>query len=146
MKKFSFLLIVLFSLFIFTKSAQAKILPQAAKAAQKSTAVVKNTISTGIGVSPKLRSDRRALIVYFSNLQNATSVSYVLTYDTTEQPEGAIGTLGLNGSSTTSQELLFGTCSKNVCRYHTGINNMHLEVTYTSKTGKKYIKKYKIKV
>lgn len=106
----------------------------------------KNSSGTGINVSPRLRADRRALVVYFSNLQNAKNVSYSLTYQTSTQQEGAIGSLKLDGSSTTSQELLFGTCSKNVCRYHTGINNVKLEVSYSTKSGKKYLKRYKIKV
>ena len=138
-----FLLTMLFPLMLLTKNAEAKVLPQAINRGQN--VVTKNSAGTGINVSPRLRADRRALIVYFSNLQNAKSVSYALTYNTSTQPEGAIGSLNLSGSSA-SQELLFGTCSKNVCRYHTGINNARLEVSYTTKSGKKYLKKYKIKV
>lgn len=143
MKRFSILFLLVFALIIFTNNAHAKVLPQAAKLGK--SAVVK-TAGTGISVSPKIRGDRKALNVYFANLQNAKAVSYVLTYKTAVQEEGALGSLTLGGSSATSVELLFGTCSKNVCRYHTGINNMKLEVSYTSKTGSKYIKRYKIRV
>lgn len=144
MNKFSILLIVIFSLFILTKNAEAKVLPQAAKSG-KQTAVTKKSTGTGISVSPRLRGDRKALIVNFSNLQNATAVSYLLTYKTSTQEEGAMGGLNLTGSNAT-QELLFGTCSKNVCRYHTNISNARLEVSYTSKSGNKYIKRFKIRV
>lgn len=141
------------SILFFTQNVQAKILPQAAKKGSKQ-AVVK---SSGIGVSvfPKLRADRKALIVNFANLQNAKSVSYTLTYKqslrsddlkTAVQEEGAIGTINLTGSQAATQELLFGTCSKNICRYHTNITNARLEVSYTTKSGKKYIKKFKIRV
>lgn len=142
MRIFVLLLIVLFSLFLVTKNVEAKVLPQAQKSGQK--ALVKKG-GSGIGVYPKIRSDRKALIVNFSNLQNASAVSYLLTYKTGTQQEGATGALTLGGSSAT-QELLFGTCSKNVCRYHTGIKDAKLEVSYTSKSGKKYLKKYKIRV
>jgi len=118
----------------------AKVLPQART--ERQTAV---TSGAGISVSPRLRADRRALIVNFANLQKAEAVSYVLTYQTTVQEEGAIGSLP-KGSSTATQELLFGTCSKNVCKYHTGISNAKLEVSYTTTSGKKYIKRFKIKV
>ena len=118
-------------------------LPQASKAT-KSLSV--GRAAAGIYITPKLRRDRKALIVYFSGLQNATSVSYVLTYKTSVQDEGAMGSLNLDGKSTQSVELLFGTCSKNVCRYHTGIKDAKLEVTYTLKNGKKYVKRYRIKV
>lgn len=135
-----FLLIIFFSAFIFTQDVQAKVLPQAKKA------VGKTSTGTSIGVSPRLRADRRALLVNFSNLQNAKSVSYSLTYKTSVQEEGALGSLNLSGLTNTSSELLFGTCSKNVCKYHTNISNGKLEVSYTSQTGKKYLKRFKIKV
>ena len=142
MYKHSIIFAAVISIFLFTQTAEAKLLPQVTKAGSKTVA---KTAGTGINISPRLRADRRALVVYFSNLQNAKSVSYTLTYNTSTQPEGAIGSLNLAKSST-SQELLFGTCSKNVCRYHTGVNNARLEVTYTAKTGKQYIKRYRIKV
>src|SRR3990167_11016406 len=113
-------------------SAEAKVLPQARGSTQKSTA---------ISVYPKLRVDRRALIINFSNLQNVLAMSYSLTYKTSTQDEGAIGSLPLGGPSTATSELLFGTCSKNVCKYHTGIKDAKLEVSYTSKSGKKYLKR-----
>lgn len=145
MKKVSVLILAVFSLFLFTKSVGAKTLPQAKKTGQKQTVSNKNAAS-GINVFPRLRMDRRALIVYFSNLQNASSVSYMLTYKTNTQDEGAMGGINLTGASNSSQEILFGTCSKNVCRYHSGIHDAKLEVSYTTKAGKKYLKKYKINI
>ena len=128
---------------VFTKTAQAKVLPQAAKA---SKAVGAASNATNISVSARLRSDRKALIVNFADLQAATNVSYLLTYKTDVQDEGARGGISVDGSSYVSQELLFGTCSKGVCRYHTGISDTRLEVSYTTKAGRKYLKKFKIKV
>ncbi len=125
------------------KTVEAKVLPQAKKSVQKSTSAAK---VSGIGVYPRLRADRRALIVNFTNLQNASAVSYFLTYKTNIQDEGAMGGLTLGSSSNSTNELLFGTCSKNVCRYHTNIKDARLEVSYTLKSGKKYLKKFRIKV
>ena len=141
-KAFAFL-IPIFFFFVYAGVVDAKMLPQASKAT-KSLSVGKAT--TAVYITPKLRRDRKALIVYFSGLQNATAVSYVLTYKTSVQDEGAMGSLNLDGKSTQSVELLFGTCSKNVCRYHTGIKDAKLEVTYTLKNNKKYVKRYRIKV
>ncbi|MBI2315421.1 hypothetical protein HYU93_05215 [Candidatus Daviesbacteria bacterium] len=138
------LLLLFLASFLFVHQAEAKLLPQAKKTTIKSAA--KNTKTSGIGAFPRLRPDRRALTINFSNLQNASSISYMLTYKTNIQDEGALGALNLTGSSNATQELLFGTCSKNVCRYHTNIKNAKLEVSYTLKSGKKYLKKYKIKV
>lgn len=144
MKKLSLLIIVVLIAFVFAKNTQAKVLPQSAKTAPKQTAIKSG--GTTIGVYPKLRADRRALIVNFSNLQNAKAVSYMLVYKTAGQEEAAMGGLNLNGQSSASSELLFGTCSKTVCRYHTNIKDARLEVSYTSQNGKKYLKKFKIKV
>ena len=123
------------------KTVEAKVLPQYKKSVQKSTTSAK---VSGIGVYPRLRSDRRALIVNFTNLQNASAVSYFLTYKTGVQDEGAMGALTLGGASNSTNELLFGTCSKNVCRYHANIKDARLEVSYTLKSGNKYLRKYKI--
>ena len=142
MKVYILFLALLFTFFLLPKNTEAKVLPQAKKATR--TAV--KSSGTTIGVSPKLRSDKKALIINFSNLQNASSVSYLLTYKQGGQQEGAGGTLNLSGGSTQSAELLFGTCSKNVCRYHTNITDARLEVSYTNKSGKKYLKRYKIKI
>lgn len=138
------LLLIVLSFFVFAKGVEAKVLPQAGKSGVKQVSA-KSGGST-IGVSPRLRADRRALNVNFSNLQNAKSVSYMLVYKTSEQEEAAMGGLNLSGQNSSSSELLFATCSKNVCRYHTGIKDARLEVSYTSKTGKKYLKKFRIKV
>lgn len=143
MKKISFFLVLLFIL-LSPDAILAKTLPQASKTSAKT--IGKTSVGTTIGVFPRIRADKRALIVNFTNLQNASLVSYLLTYQTYTQGEGARGSLNLTGSSSKTQELLFGTCSKNVCTYHKGISNMRLEVSYTAKSGKKYIKRYKIKV
>ena len=143
-KIISFLLLTIFSIFIPVNQADAKVLPQSSSA--KSAPASKTTTSSGIGVSVKFRGDKKAVILNFSNLQNANSVNCVLTYTQNGQEEGAIGSLTLGKSQTATQELLFGTCSKNVCRYHSNISNVKLEASYTLKSGKKYIKRYKIKI
>lgn len=137
------IVLILLSFFVVSK-AEAKVLPQSQKAVKKSPA--KTVQVSGISVTPKLRADRRAIVINFANLQNANNVSYMLTYQTSVQDEGAMGALNLKVGSTQTQELLFGTCSKNVCRYHTGIKDAKLDISYTLKNGKKYLKKYKIKV
>ena len=140
------ILIIIAFIFLFSISIQdahaLKILPQA-KAGTKT--VTQKSVGTGIAVTPKLRSDRQALIIYFGNLQNAESVSYMLIYQTNGQQEGAGGSVKPSEGSA-SRELLFGTCSKNVCRYHPNITNMKLEVTAGLKSGKKLIKRYKIRI
>lgn len=138
------ILLLLILSFTLTETTHAKLLPQAKSTTQKT--VTKKVQGSSIGVFPKLRKDKKALIVIFQNLQNASAVSYMLTYRTSVQEEGAMGALNLSSNANQTHELLFGTCSKNVCRYHSGIKNAKFEVSYTTKMGKKYLKKYKIKV
>lgn len=143
MKKIIILGLFLGLLFV-PLTIEAKVLPQAGKSAPKQTSG--KVSGSTIGVSPKMRADRRAVLVNFSNLQNAANVSYQLIYSHNGQQEGAMGGITLNGQSSDRAELLFATCSNNVCRYHSNIRDARLEVSYTSKNGKKYLKKYKIKV
>ncbi|MBI3366034.1 hypothetical protein HY041_00195 [Candidatus Roizmanbacteria bacterium] len=144
MKKILVLITLIFFFSLYIKTVHAgKILPQS-KVSKKTN--IKQSSATGISVTPKLRRDRKALLVYFNNLQNAQSVSYMLIYKTNGQEEGAGGSVNPSQGNTASRELLFGTCSKNVCRYHSNITNMKLEVTAELKSGKKLIKRYKIRI
>jgi len=138
-------LFIVFSLFLFgTTKAQAKLLPQAQKPPM-TTKKAPASAYTGLTVSAKLRSDRKAIIINFGNLQSVSSVSYSLIYEHDGQQEGAGGTVSETGNTAT-RELLFGTCSHGVCRYHTNIKNAKLEITYKTKAGKTYLKRYRIKV
>lgn len=94
-------------------------------------------------VSAKLRSDRRALIVNFKNLSQVKSLSYTLSYKAGGISQGVVGTITPK-TDTAKRELLFGTCSKNVCRYHKNIKEMKLVVTAKFKSGKKLIKTFKV--
>ena len=140
------LIILISSCFIFSflhqEAYALKTLPQSKKS-QKITSP--KTSSASLAVTPKIRKDRHALIVYFSNLQSATNISYMLVYKTNGQNEGAGGSVKPSEGNT-SRELLFGTCSKNVCRYHANIANMTFEVTAQLKSGKNLVKRYKIRV
>lgn len=142
MKKVLLVFLPLAFFFLFSQTAEAKVLPQARKSYLSTRAAAGSSIS----IYPRLRADRRALTINFANLANATAVSYLLSYKTSTQDEGAMGALNLKGSSNQSIELLFGTCSNNICRYHIDVHDAKLDISYTLKSGKKYLRKYKIKV
>lgn len=144
MKKIAIFIALFFIILLIPDYIEAKVLPQTKNKVTKSTPY--KTSTSTVTVSPKLRKDRQALIVYFSNLQNAKSVSYTLIYSTNGQQEAAGGSITPSGQTSTSRELLFGTCSKNVCRYHTNLSNMRLEVNADLKSGKKMAKRYRIKI
>lgn len=95
-------------------------------------------------VSPRLRGDHLALNIYFGGLNLTNSVSYTLSYTSSGIAQGVAGTIKPAGNSI-SRQLLFGTCSKNVCRYHQNITDMRLVVTSSMKSGKKVTKSFRIK-
>ena len=99
-----------------------------------------------VTTSVRFRSDRRAIVINFAGLSNASSVNYSLTYDSNGLAQGAVGTMTNIAGSSDSRELLFGTCSHGVCRYHTGITNARLVITSKLKSGITTRKSYKLKV
>lgn len=98
-----------------------------------------------IVISPKIRSDRKALIITYSNLQNVASFTYQLTYEAEGVDQGVYSTVTPLGENSTVRELLFGTCSGSVCRYHPGIQNMKFVVNTVYKNGQRAVKRYRVK-
>lgn len=133
----SFLFVLVFS----SEAYAAKILPRFKKASGRGGAV-----ASGVFVSPRLRRDRRAINITFGNLRSVQSVSYALIYQTNESQEGASGSIDSSAGNSATRELLFGTCSSGVCRYHTGIKNARLEITSILKNGRKSIRRFRIRV
>lgn len=140
MKKFFWLLLLALIFAFLATTANAKLLPRF-----RSSGGSGQTYSSGIGVSARLRTDRRALNVYFRNLQKANSVMYTLIYETNGKQEGVSGSVDIS-TSTTSRELLFGVCSSGDCTYHQNITNMKLEVLTELANGKKTMKRFRVRV
>lgn len=143
MKKITVFVLGLFLLGgTFTSVALAKRLLPRAKPATSGMAPTR-----GVSTSVKFRGDRLAIVVTFSNLSLASSVSYILSYNTRGTTQGASGTLNTETSpDPTTRELLFGTCSHGVCRYDYGITNARFVVTTIKKDGKKIVKSFRLKV
>lgn len=149
------LCVILIALFVALPSSSAaakkkvtkKVVKKAApaKTFKKTSAknTRKNSATLPIGASIRLRADRRAVIATFTGATSASSIQYMLSYDSDGGSEGVIGSITPGKQKTIVRELLFGTCSSGVCRYHTGVTNAYLEVTVTSKKGT-YVKTYPI--
>ena len=136
-----FTLILIIGCFFFP----AKVLAAKKRTSRGGTAVTSGTTSRGIQSSVKLKANRLGLILTLSGFGNISSVSYQLTYTTNGIPEGVSGTIQPTGATET-RELLFATCSKNVCRWHTNIRDARLVVTSKLKSGLTVRKPYRIKV
>ncbi|VVA44407.1 conserved hypothetical protein [Candidatus Roizmanbacteria bacterium] len=136
------LLLVIGGVFFFTGDVEAKLLPRFTNI---NKSVRQRVVSSGLVVSPKLRSDRRAIVLTLSNLQKVKNVTYTLMYQTDGVDQGVGGTLDSSSGSSVTRELLFGTCS-DVCRYHSDITNMKLEIISELPNGRQTLKRYRIKV
>jgi hypothetical protein len=119
-----------------------------ARTSRGTTGGSRSYVSTGgrVVTSAKFRGDRRAIIINFGGLTNAKSVTYSLTYSSNGIPQGAMGTMTNISGASDSRELLFGTCSHGVCRYHTGITDGRLVITSKLKSGITTRKSYRLKV
>lgn len=139
----SLLFYALFLYFLTASTAVAGVLPRFQKAAKKPKAKVS---SPGVSVSARLRSDRRAINIYLANLNKARQITYTLYYQTEGKDEGVSGSIGGASSDSVAREILFGTCSSGVCKYHTRITNARLEILTELLTGKKTLRKFRIRV
>lgn len=138
------LLVTIGLIFVFSGVVKAKLLPRFKGSVNTGT---RQAVSySGLIISPKIRSDRKALMVTFSNLQKVKNVTYTLMYQTNGEEQGVTGTLDSSSGSSATRDLLFGTCSPPHCTYHQNISNMKLEVTSLLPSGKQTLKRYRIKV
>ena len=129
------LLLVIFLLFPSPAYARKKLPTRSARAVVSSDTLPQ----TGL----KLRGDRQALLLTLTNLDKAKSLSYLLTYDAAGVGQGAEGSHD-PALGNTQKELVFGTCSANVCTYHQSISDMLFQATIGLKDGRTLVRKYQI--
>lgn len=135
-----YLLVILLLLYLVAVPfVEAKVLPRFKKQSFSRAAVSSFTLS------PRLRGDRKAIIIYFNNLSTVTGVTYTLIYQTDGKDEGVSGSVDSSGGNTATREIYFGTCSSGVCREHGNITNMKLEVQGQLTDGRQVTKRYRIR-
>lgn len=132
---------VLLSLFLYVESSFA------AKPFVKKTSATTVRRSSGgsIPAIVRKRGDGLGILLSFSHFNGLQSVTYSFTYTTGGMPQGAGGQVTAGNNPTSQRELLFGTCSGGVCRYHSGIKDAKLTLTATFTNGRKVAKSYRIK-
>jgi hypothetical protein len=70
------------------------------------------------------RKDGNAMNVNIKRVASYDSISYELAYTSEGIDRGVVGTINTADKKPEyDQEVLFGTCSKNVCKYDTGVEN-----------------------
>lgn len=94
----------------------------------------------------KLSRPTNSVQVTFMNLDQVSSIDYLLTYRGNGLNQGAGGTVRPSGAGTEARDLYFGTCSHGVCTPHSGISGATLLVTTNLKSGAIHVKRYRIKI
>lgn len=102
--------------------------------------------TTGVGVKVKFRSDRKGIIATFTGVNSAKTIDYVLSYDAGGVTQAATGSIDTSGPNGVEREIIFGSCSKGVCRYDNNITNAKFVVTIVYPSGRKVIKTFTLKV
>ena len=110
---------------------------------KKST--VKYTSVGGIPAAVSYRPDRLGLNLSFRNFTGLESVYYSFTYNTNGMVQGIGGKVTASNNPTVARELLFGTCSRGVCRYHYNLSDARLVLTAKYNNGRTATKSYRIK-
>jgi hypothetical protein len=140
MKKIQILMIILMSFMFVSGSVYA------VRSRTRQSPTTKTVTTGSVYTTVKFRADRKAVIINFSNMNVANSITYTLSYTANGIDQGAQGTITPQGESSTTREVLFGTCSKNVCTYHYNIVNAKLEIRSKLKNGTTTLKTYRLKV
>ena len=98
-----------------------------------------------LGLKMELSPDNRTVKFSIAKASDIKYIDYEITYDadSTEDdsvkvPKGITGAEEVNGNTYSTKFLTLGTCSKNVCKYDTGIENLKLLAKITKKDGKIY--------
>lgn len=125
------LLLILFLLF-----------PSPAEAKKKLPA---RQLVSGPQTGLKLRGDQQALLLTLTSLTQAKSISYLLTYQADGVGQGAEGSHD-PAVGNTQKELVFGTCSANICTYHQNLSDILFQATIGLTDGRTLTRKYKIKI
>jgi hypothetical protein len=140
MMKFKLLFLLSSTLIYFSLPASVFAARQRSRKPSEPTVYV----SRGVSSRVRFRPDRLGLVINFSNFDNLASGRYELIYESNGVTQAAGGSIILG--DTTSKELLFGTCSGGVCRWHENITNARLSIVSVLKDGTTVLKPYRIRV
>ncbi|MDP3954839.1 MAG: hypothetical protein Q8Q15_00560 [bacterium] len=86
-------------------------------------------------VSLTPRDDGHELTMEITGIVDVDTVEYELVYLAEGVSRGGVGSGDLKGGSSFTRKVLFGTCSKNVCRYDEGVTGGTLTLRFRGKSG-----------
>jgi hypothetical protein len=98
--------------------------------------------NTTVEVQVKKDSSKQdTVLVQIRKLDKAyTSLAYEITYETQGIFQGVNSgskPIDISGKDEVVRDVYLGTCSKNVCKPHTGVKSVSVALEFTEKSGKK---------
>lgn len=91
----------------------------------------------GIDLTP--RYDKKAVFLKITAFpKDLKTIEYELTYEAREGSRGVLGTINYQGEEKIRREILLGTCSKNVCRYDEGVEEVKLTAVFRGEKTEKF--------
>lgn len=108
---------------------------------------IKQLAPSDIGLTLTPRSDKKAIIMELTKLEGVMSIEYEGNYESEVIDEKSKEKLEIlqgvgpskielkPGETSLEREILLGTCSKNVCRYHTGVKEVQFVIKINYKNG-----------
>jgi len=109
-----------------------KTAPAGPAPAQKTEAINQVAVKDRPFVSLSPRADGKELTITVDRAKNAAKAEYEVEYNTSTIISGFFGTIDFNQESQpVVKKGLFGTCSKNVCRYDEGVSGGSLTLTFS---------------
>lgn len=140
----SLLALIVIGLFLFKNNRNNG--PKATPTPTPEEKTIEKLPADSLDVTLTPRADNRAITIVINGLKEKgyTQFEYELTYDaqSTEDPSQTIS----QGSGSTEpikvtdesfkREILFGTCSKNICKYDIGVKNIKFVIRLTDSEGK----------
>lgn len=100
----------------------------------------KTVTADEIGLTLTPTQNNQVLMMEITKLDGIKSIDYEVSYDALENgevvPRGAIGFIELAGESTIERKIDLGTCSRNICKYDKGVENVKvvLRINYADGT------------
>jgi flagellar basal body-associated protein FliL len=103
-----------------------------------------------IGLTVEPKSDKKAVKIKIEKAGDIKSIEYQVTYEADSTAEekaeggdprvqrGITGDADMSGASYESDWLDLGSCSRNVCRYDTGVEKVDVTLKVVKKNGKTY--------
>ncbi|OGK35858.1 hypothetical protein A3A93_01235 [Candidatus Roizmanbacteria bacterium RIFCSPLOWO2_01_FULL_38_12] len=93
-------------------------------------------------VKAQVKGDKDAVITISAVPSGTKKIEYELSYNTTSGSiEGVFGSIDVNGKSTVTEDITFGTCSSGVCRYHSIEGPVKGTFKFSGSYGKRLLEK-----